>query len=461
MVTPKDVSTLQSLRRIELLGKNKEELVGMVLVLEERIKAVEERIDSLTKKNLPKFPKTKLKLPWRWKKLGAPVGHPGCTRAMPDHIDQVVHQTLTGCPSCGTHALTELVSAAQEHVQEDIVPARVHVTKFIRHVYWCASCKDKQCAPYAPEQIPYGYLGPNVLIHTLLLKYHHGLPYSKIQLLFQELCGLNVTTSALAQALQRVGRWLKVEEKEVLKATRASPFIHADETGWKIAGSSHWLWAFVNQKLALYKVRKSRGRKVPEEILSPQYQGTVIADFLSAYNKAGGSRQRCLVHLLREMKECRETDRSEEYLHYDKKLKRILYDAKSLEETKPKLAPWVFLRRLRLLKERLLDFSCTVFSNKDWQRLSKRFLRHQEELLTFLEIPGTPKDNNHAERMIRPNVIIRKISFQNMSKNGALAHETLMSLLQTLRLQNKNVVTFFKTAYLRHRKGNPIPVLSF
>jgi len=113
------------------------------------------------------------------------------------------------------------------------------------------------------------------------------------------------------------------------------------------------------------------------------------------------------------------------------------------------------------LKDRLLNFSCTVFSNKNLQRLSKRFLKHQEELLTFLEIEGIPKDNNHAERMIRPNVIFRKISFQNMSKNGAEAHETLMSLLQTLRLQNKNPIPFFKKAYLRHRKGDPAPVLSF
>ena len=63
--------------------------------------------------------------------------------------------------------------------------------------------------------------------------------------------------------------------------------------------------------------------------------------------------------------------------------------------------------------------------------------------------------------MIRPNVIFRKISFQNMSRKGADAHEVLMSLLQTLRLQDKNPIEFFKTAYLRHRQENPIPLLSF
>ncbi len=443
------------------IEKTKEELIDIVLRQQDQIQALQEEIQKLKEKQRSKFARIAASVKKRrWKKLGRPAGHPGSTRPMPDHIDEVVHQTLKNCPSCGSNTLTELASDAQEHVQEDIIPAKVHVTKYVRHVYWCASCKDKQCASYATEQIPYGYLGPNVLIHTLILKYHHGLPYSKIKLVFEELCGLTVTTGGLAQALQRLGRWLKVEEQTILQAIRASPFIHIDETGWKIAGSNHWLWTFVNERLALYKVRKSRGGGVPEEILSCDYQGTVIADFLSAYNKIGRRRQRCLVHLLREMRECRKTDQSEEYLLYDKKLRRILYDAGRLEIERPKLAPWVFLRRLRFLKERLLNFSCLVFSNSNWQRLSKRFLKHQEELLTFLEIEGIPKDNNHAERMIRPNVIFRKISFQNMSKSGASAHEVLMSILQTLRLQDQNAIQFFKTAYLRHRKGNPTPLLS-
>ena len=444
------------------IEKTKEELIDLVLEQQDRIKALEEKLEKLEQKQRSKFSKqfSTIKKK-RWKKLGSPIGHEGSTRPLPDHIDEIVHETLGYCPSCKSDSLSELPSESIEHIQEDIIPARVHVTKFIRHGYWCAHCKHKQYAAYAPEQIPYGYLGPNILVHTLLLKYHHGLPYSKIKLLFEELCGLTVTDSALAFSLQRLGTWLKIEEEEILKAVRASPHIHCDETGWKIAGSNHWLWAFVNQRLALYKVRSSRGRIVPQEVLTQKYDGVVITDFLSAYNKTGKRRQRCLVHLLREMRDCRKTDRSEEYLLYDKKLRRLLYDAGRLNDQRLDLLPWVFLRRVRFLKSRLLNFSCTVFSNKNWQRLSKRFLRHQEELLTFLEVPGLPKDNNHAERMIRPNVIFRKISFQNMSRKGSDAHETLMSLLQTLRLQDKNPIPFLKEAYLRHRKGNPEPVLSF
>jgi transposase len=36
-------------------------------------------------------------------------------------------------------------------------------------------------------------------------------------------------------------------------------------------------------------------------------------------------------------------------------------------------------------------------------------------LFTFLDTAGVPPDNNHAERMIRPAVIIRKNSLCNRS----------------------------------------------
>ena len=455
--------------RLLLAKESKDELIDEILRLrqekqiwEREKQNLEKQLEELKKQINPAFIKIPLyQKKKRWKKLGRPVGHPGCTRQKPEVIDHVVDQKLERCPDCGQESLSELVTESQEHIQEDIVPARVEATKFIRHGYWCNVCKKQKTAPYASYEVPYGYLGPNVLVQTILMKYHHGLPYSKIQMMFKELCGLTVTDSALAQALQRLAYWLEVEKQVILDAVRASPWIHGDETGWKIAGTNHWLWDFVNQKLAVYKIARSRGRKIPEEVLGKDYQGIVLSDFLSAYDKSGRRRQRCLVHLIREMNQCREKDRSVEYLLAYRKLKRILNDARHLDQNRGKLAPWAFARRVNLIKERLLDFACQPFKNKNWRRLSKRLLKYYEEILTFLEVPGLPQDNNHAERMIRPNVIFRKISFQNMSQKGADAHEVLMSLLQTLRLQDKNPIEFFKTAYLRHRQENPAPILSF
>lgn len=443
-----------------LTEQSKEELIKEILELREKLRKLEEELKKAKEQGEKKAVWVREHKPRRrWKPLGRPVGHVGCTRRKPSRIEHEVRQELDRCPDCGGQHLTELASQAQEHVQEDVVPARVEATRFIRQAYWCADCRQKKTAPYASEEVPYGYVGPNVLIWTILMKYQYGLPYSKIQLLLRQLCGLTISQGALAQALQRLTRWLEVEEGVILEAIRASPHLHMDETGWKIAGGSHWLWAAVNEKLALYRIAKSRGQKVPEEILTKEYGGVVVSDFLSAYNRIGRRRQRCLVHLLREMKDRRETDGSAEYMGVHRKLSRILADARRLKARQGKLAIWVFFRRLRLLKERLFDFVARSYANANCRRLVKRLRRCHEELLTFLEVPGLPWENNLAERMIRPNVLLRKVSFQNMSRKGADAHQTLMSLVQTLRLQDRDPVSFLKAAFLRHRQGNPAPLL--
>ena len=453
---------LENLERYKLLADdNKEALVDEVLQLRREVRELKDLLEKIKAKEAEKkskeYPVRRLKR--QWKKLGAPIGHRGATREKPTRIDHIVEQYLESCPECGHKELNPCPSATSKHIQEDIIPAKVEVTKFIRHGYWCPGCGSIQKAGYAPEEVPYGYLGPNVLIQTVLMKYHQGLPYDKTVKFFEDFCGLKVTDSGLVQALQRISRWLNVEECVILAAIRASPYLHIDETGWKIAGSNHWLWNFVNEKLALYRIRCSRGRKVPEEILTKEYSGVVISDFLSAYDKTGRLRQRCLVHLTREMKRVIELDTCAASRQAYKKLKRILEDAYRLNEGRKSLSNLTFCRRLRRLEVRLFDFACATYASKHWQRISARLLKYYKEILTFLKVPGLSSHNNLAERMIRPNVIFRKISFENMSTKGALAHEVLMSLLQTLRLQKIIPSQFFKRAYLRHRQGNSLPLL--
>lgn len=448
--------------RIILGEESKDDLIDEILTLRKENEALKKENGVLQEK-LRKFESSQVREPKRkpkkrWKKLGRPVGHPGVTRPTPEVIDHVVQQTLDRCPDCGQNTLTLLPSQTEEHIQEDIIPAHVEATQFIRYSYWCTSCKKVHKAPYHAGEVPYGHLGPNILAHTVLLKYFHGLPYSKIQNVFKELSSLKVSESGLAQALQRIAEWLDVEKEVILKGLRKSPFVHGDETGWKIAGVGHWLWNFVNQKWAVYQIQKGRGRKEAKEVMTADYPGVVVSDFLTAYDKLGKRLQRCWVHLFRVFKRIRDPSPEEKRAY--KILKRIYGDAKRLDQNRGSLAPWLFVRKLRRLKTRLFDLGWETFKSAPLKRLTKRLRKRQEELLTFLEIPGVPSDNNHCERMIRPNVIFRKISFQNMSRKGADAHEVLMSILQSLRLQKRAAVPFLKTAYLKHRQGNPTPVFT-
>jgi len=447
-----------------LLTASREELLEHCIKLYQENQKLKEDIERLKEqlKIPPKIRKEQEKKqsrsrplpPERW---GRKPGHPGITRPKPLSIDREVQQTLKACPDCRGR-LSE-PQEVTEHIQEDIIPAQVMVSRYLRYRYWCRGCKKIVSAPYAPDEVPCGYLGPMALITMAILKYHHGLPGNKIREVFRDLAGLKVSEGAIAQALQRLSYWLKVEVGVVAEALRRSPFVHLDETGWKVNGANHWLWAMVNERLAYYEIHPSRGSKIARALLGDNFKGTLISDFYSAYNKLGSRQQKCLVHLLREMRQLRQRDPTQDFLLPYRKLKRIIQDALRLNERRQNLGPIVFNRRKELLNERLISFGCSVQSHKDWKRLSARILKHHKSILAFLDVPGLPSNNNAAERSIRGHVIIRNRSYQNRTQKGAEAHSTLTSLIRSLELQEKNPLGELAHAYLRHRQGNQEPIL--
>lgn len=443
-----------------LLDKTKEELVDIILKQDQQIKDLQEKLKSLEsrqkQKELPKFIKANIRK--HHHKPGQKIGHEGTGRLLPKQVDETIDQTLQACPHCHNE-FNEPVEII-EHIQEDIIPAQVKVTKYRRHRYWCRHCQTIIEAPYHETEIPCGKIGPNVLIQTAILKYHHCLPYNKIAELFKELAGFQITAGALAQSLQRLSQWLKVEQQTILLAIRAGPYVHIDETGWREEGKSHWLWAFVNKKLAYYRIEPSRGRKIVKDTLTDTYDGTIISDFYGIYFRLPYKKQKCLVHLLRELYNTAKRDDSTQYRRYYKQIKRIVNDAVRLKESKPHLMPAVFQRRFKRIKRRLFMLIGSAGStNKNIRRIAKRFSKFWLDMLTFLEIDNIDWNNNLAERLIRPHVIYRNRSFGNRSPQGVKAHEIMTSIIQSLRLQKRYAFESLKTAFLAHRHGETKPLL--
>jgi hypothetical protein len=203
---------------------------------------------------------------------------------------------------------------------------------------------------------------------------------------------------------------------------------------------------------AYYVIHRSRASKASKEILGNPAQGILISDFHSAYGKLKGKKQKCLVHLKREMKECRGKDPLEQYEGPYRKLRRILSDATRLEGMRGQMSRLVFRRRVRYLKERLTDFVCEPYRSSSWKRLSKRLLKYDNEMFTFLDFPGLPKDNNQAERLIRPRVILRNRSFQNRTEKGSEAHGRLTGIINGLILQKRSALGEIQRAYPLHRQ---------
>lgn len=438
---------------------SRRELVALVYEQQREIAQLKQEVQRLTERlHPPKRQPTRLAtLLRRLTRPGQKPGHPGMSRTTPTHIDRVVEQRLTHCPRCQGRLGPSV--AVTTHVQEDLIPARVEVTRFAHHRYYCRRCRAVITAPAAPEEVPHSRLGPRVLTQALLLKYVHGLPFNKLRTAFQQFATLRVSEGALAQALQRLAAWLQVETTALREAIRRSPATHVDETGWKLTGVHHWLWAFVTERLAYYRIDRSRGSGVPKDVLGSDYAGVVISDFHSAYNRLTGLQQKCWVHLLRELRDCAKTELSEEYRRAHRALRRLFRDARRLARSRPTLSPLPLQRRQQRLEARLFAWGATPYHNKTLRRLAGRVLKHHQQLLTFTRVAGLSPDNNHAERAIRPHVIIRKRSYQSRSPTGMTTHAHLMSLVQTLALQGRAIGETLKSAYLRHRHGDLRPVV--
>ena len=97
--------------------------------------------------------------------------------------------------------------------------------------------------------------------------------------------------------------------------------------------------------------------------------------------------------------------------------------------------------------------------NRKAGRFCRNVLAVYPALWTFARVEGVEPTNNRAERTLRPAVIWRKISFGNQSEGGCRFTERILTTVQTLRLQNRQVVSYLREAVAAHRAGQPAPVL--
>ena len=102
---------------------SKEELIKIILDLDRENQELREKIKAEQQKRNEKFAKPNAPKKRRMRP-GQKLGHVGMTRSVPDHIDEILEQTLCECPACH-HSLNESVEVI-EQVQEDIIP--VHGT---------------------------------------------------------------------------------------------------------------------------------------------------------------------------------------------------------------------------------------------------------------------------------------------------------------------------------------------
>jgi hypothetical protein len=250
----------------------------------------------------------------------------------------------------------------------------------------------------------------------------------------------------VASQIQHLGEWLSGEYERLKRRLRASPVVHADETSWRIAGRNDWLWTICDPRHTLYHIDPSRGGRVIRRLLGGAFDGTLVSDFYSAYNTVKCPKQKCLTHLLRELRETAARSPPFAAGRFYRTCKRLARELLGHKKRWDELDDQTYTRLGRRLEQRLSDLTAAHRRDADPDacRLAEQLSRHREQLTAFLWERAVQGTNNAAERALRPMVVSRKISGGSRSPRGARATAIVSSVLHTARQQGRDVIATLK-----------------
>ena len=368
---------------------------------------------------------------------------------------QVVH-ALDSCPECGTGMTGGWVHRTREVIEIPLAPAEVIEQVFVARM--CALCRKRRLPQDSLKGMAVGRqrLGINLVSLIVTLREEARLPIRSIQRYLRTVHHLKLSVGSIVDAIHRVARKAGRAVDETLERIRGSPVVHADETGWREDGVNGYVWTF-STPAERYFVRRSRGKKVVDEVLGESFDGVLVSDFYAAYNHYPGLKQRCWVHLLRDIHELKALYPEDTGLARWAEAVRRLYDrAKAYAEAgvQPASGYQRFVSPTQLMLESQLLSLCRPFSNDETApqaKLCRRIERFIKELFVFVSHPDVPSENNAAKRSLRHMVVSRKISGGTRSEQGTNSKMALASLFGTWRTKGLNPFSQSRKLLVSHQ----------
>ena len=143
-------------------------------------------------------------------------------------------------------------------------------------------------------------IGPEAVALVVVLHKGFGLPLAHVVTLLRDRFGIRVTRGALVQVCARMATRATPTYEALCAQVRGSPVVSPNETGWKVAGTLHWLWAFATADTTVYAIRPGRGFVDAATILGKDFAGVLARHGLAPYRRFGrADHQTCVAHLLR------------------------------------------------------------------------------------------------------------------------------------------------------------------
>jgi transposase len=355
----------------------------------------------------------------------------------PETVDVVLEAPLPdACPRCGD--AVQQTTVHQQYQTE--IPRRPIIRQFNVHVGFCRGCGQRLQGRHPLQTsdalgAAAAQIGPDAQAAAVTLNKTFGLSHIKVSEVFKVLFGIKLTRGASSQIMLRAANRLEPADAEICQEIKASPCLTPDETGWRVAGQSAWLHAWVVQRAVCYAIEPHRKADALEDLIGIDWAGKMTHDGFSSYDRfTKAKHQQCVGHVIRRVREL-EAKATRGAVHYPRRLIALFTEAIHLRNRH--LVGEVSVEELKKARpkydNRLEELARPAREVPAYETLSEHLWKHLEEWFTFLDHPEVEPTNWEGEQAIRPAVVNRKVWGGNRTWAGAHAQEVLMSVLQTCK----------------------------
>jgi len=330
-------------------------------------------------------------------------------RAVPadEELDEIILVPLPRtCPRCKSCRVSETHVAQQYQIE---LPARPIQRRFDVQIGCCLDCGQRLPGRHALQTsdalgAAAVQLGAQAHAAMAWLNKSLGLAHGKIAKLFQSIFGISINRSTSVRSMLRTATRCQPQHAEIRQSVRGSPRVTPDETGWRVGGRNAWLQVFVGQRATLFEVARGRSFEVAAGVLGADYDGYLIHDGWSAYDRfTDATHQQCVAHIVRRARELRESARGYGVV-FPREMITLFQDALGLRDeflhggaTREELMDCA-----ALFETRLESLATITRCNTDHARFARHLLRHSGEWFTFLTADDIDATNFEPSKRFGP-----------------------------------------------------------
>jgi hypothetical protein len=396
------------------------------------------------------------------RKKGGQPGHPGTGRkdTPPGKVSRVVVSQPFACARCGALLLGE-DPHPQRHQVCEIPRLEAEVVEYQCHTLTCVGCGQTNQAAW-PAEMPKGRFGFRLQAMIGYLCGRFGLSQRDVPELLANLFQVQISLGSIPAQEQRVSQAVATPVAQAQAYVQQQAVINLDETGWDESQQTGWLWVGVTPTVTVFRVLPTRSAKGTQQVLGEKYAGIVGSDRYSAYNGLDTAhRQVCWAHLKRDFQALVERGGESQIVG------RLL-----LAQVSQTFALWTQVRAGTLshlawqaaMQPLRHEVHCLLhigmcLKHPATRKTCRNLLKVEPALWTFVDREGVEPTNNAAERALRRGVLWRRRSFGTQSDAGSQFVAHILTVVMTLRQQNRNVLDYLTEACQAHALGKPPPSL--